>query len=157
MRRKDSRYYRMIQSRQWRDLRRQQLTQRPLCEICLSRGLYVPATEVHHVTPCETAATEAEMQRLMFSPSNLQSLCRACHREEHRLLMSASRDEIRRRNDARTARFAERFLDTEEGGVILMPTPPSSTNPLPKIRDIFSGNENSVGGGGNMTAYEETE
>ena len=48
--RKDSRYYRMIQSTAWRQLRHEQLTVHPLCELCLQRGLYVSATEVHHMT-----------------------------------------------------------------------------------------------------------
>lgn len=147
MNRKDSRYYRMIQSKQWRLLRQSQLTEHPLCELCLEQGLYVSATEVHHITPCETALTDAEMQRLMFSVDNLQSLCREHHQSEHRRLNSRSRVEIQRRNAARTERFAERFLDNKEGGIVFMPTSPSYTNPLPQIRDKFSGNEISVGGG----------
>ena len=147
MKRKDSRYYRMIQSKQWRLLRQSQLTEHPLCEMCLEQGLYVSATEVHHITPCETALTEAEMQRLMFSVDNLQSLCHECHQAEHRRLNSRSRVEIQRRNAARTERFAERFFDNREGGIILMPPLPQTTNPLPQIRDKFSGNEKSVGGG----------
>ena len=146
MRRKDSTYYRMIQSPQWVQLRRCQLTAHPLCEICLSHGLYVSATEVHHVTPCETAVTHAEMRRLMFDPSNLQSLCRACHREEHRRLMSSSREEIRRRNDARTERFVARFLDNESEGYSLISNRPLDTNPLPISKEINSGNRDSVGG-----------
>jgi len=157
MKRKDSRYYRMIQSRRWRLLRLTQLTDYPLCELCLQQGLYVSATEVHHRTPCETAVTDAEMERLMFEPSNLQSLCHSCHQEEHRRLRSRSRAEIQRRNAARTQRFAERFLDNKEGGVILMPTPPYATNPLPQIRDKFSGFEKSVGGGANMTDNEKAD
>ena len=129
MKRKDSRYYRMIQSWQWRELRSIYLTEHPLCEICKAQGLYVSATEIHHKTPCETALTDIEMQRLMFSLDNLQSLCHACHQAEHRRLNSHSRVEIQRRNAARTERFAERFLDNKEGGIILMAPLPQATNP----------------------------
>lgn len=144
---KDSRYYKLIQSRDWRELRARKLTANPLCEICLESGLYVSATEVHHKKPAETALTHAEMFNLMFSWDNLQSLCHECHQAEHRRLMSHSRDEIKRRNAARTQRFNERFLNNREGGIILMPPLPQATNPLPQITDKFSGSEKSVGGG----------
>lgn len=115
MKKKDSKYYRLIQSTRWRELRRRKLNDQPLCEICLEqRGLYVPATEVHHKVPCETA--ESNMERLMFSYDNLQSLCHKCHQDEHRRLMSRSRAEIEARNAARTKRFAERFLDKNKRG-----------------------------------------
>lgn len=145
--RKDSRYYRMIQSTAWRQLRHEQLTAHPLCELCLQRGLYVSATEVHHMTPCETAISDTEMRRLMFDPANLQSLCHACHQSEHRRINSRSRSEIEHRNAARTERFKEKFLDNQSGGIILMQPLPQSSNPLPQIRDKFSKNEISVGGG----------
>lgn len=147
MKPKDSRYYRLIQSTRWRQLRQSMLTEHPLCELCLERGLYVSATEVHHKEPCETATSDADMERLMFTPSNLQCLCHQCHQDEHRRLRSRSRDEIRRRNDARAARFAEKFLDTPTGGYVFNSPLPRCTNPLPQIRDKFSGNGITVGGG----------
>lgn len=128
MQRKDSRYYRLIQSWQWRELRRQYLTAHPLCEMCLSHGYYVSATEIHHITPCETALTDVDLQRLMFSLTNLQALCHDCHQSEHRRLNSRSREEIQRRNAARTERFAERFLDNKEEGIVFNPTLPRDTN-----------------------------
>ena len=144
---KDSRYYRMIQSKRWRELRTAKLNVNPLCEVCLSKGLYVSASEIHHITPCETAHTDAEMERLMFSWSNLQSLCHACHQEAHRHLMSRSKEEIQKRNAARVARFAEKFLDRKEGGTDFIEAPQNDTNPLPQVRDKFSGFGKSVGGG----------
>ena len=157
MKRKDSRYYRMIQSWQWHELRRQYLTAHPLCEKCLEQGLYVSATEIHHITPCETALTDADMQRLMFSLTNLQSLCHECHQAEHRRLNSRSRAEIQRRNAARTTRFAERFLDKKDGDYSLISPSPLATNPLTKSRDKLSGIGESVGGGANMTDNEKAE
>ena len=150
MKRKDSRYYRMIQSWQWRELRSIYLTEHPLCEICKSHGLYVSATEIHHKTPCETALTDIEMQRLMFSLDNLQSLCHACHQAEHRRLNSHSRVEIQRRNAARTERFATKFLNNNNEGISLKPTPLFDTNPLSKLKDKYLGNEISCGGGVNQ-------
>jgi hypothetical protein len=71
--------------------------------------------------------------------------------------MSSSREEIKRRNDARTERFVARFLDSNEGGVVLIPTPSLAPNPLPQISDKFSGFEKSVGGGANMTDNEKAD
>lgn len=131
MKKKDSRYYRMIQSTRWRELRAEKLNSYPCCEMCLEKGYYVPATEVHHRTPCETAATEAEMEHLMFTFGNLQSLCHACHQEVHRHLESRSRTEIEARNAARTQRFCDKFLDRKEERAALLSQPQNHTNPLP--------------------------
>lgn len=130
--RKDSRYYRMIQSKRWRELRAAKLNVNPLCEVCRSKGLFVSATEVHHMTPCESAVSDEQMEELMFSWSNLQSLCHSCHQEEHRHLMSRSREEIRRRNAARTERFVRNFFDNRDGGCHFNGGPQNDTNPLPQ-------------------------
>lgn len=143
---KDSRYYRMIRSPRWLDLRRRKLNDSPLCELCLRSGLYVSASEVHHVTPCETAATDSEMERLMFSYPNLMSLCHDCHVSEHIRLKSHSRQEIQSRQHARSQRFIGRYIGTAETGEPFFIPAPSDPNPLRQIREIFFGFENSVGG-----------
>ncbi len=56
--------------RAWRDgVRPQQLRLEPLCRHCKARGWLVQATEVDHI---DGNADNDE-------PSNLQSLCKACH------------------------------------------------------------------------------
>ncbi len=37
--------------RRWREVRRQKLSEDPLCELCLRAGYVIPATEVHHIVP----------------------------------------------------------------------------------------------------------
>ena len=58
------------------------LESNPLCEDCLSRGVLTVATQVHHVTPLETA-TGAMKERLAYDFNNLRSLCADCHRAAH--------------------------------------------------------------------------
>ena len=54
-----------------------------MCERCRAEGRIAAATEVHHIVPVEDAVNEAEKERLMFDPTNLRSLCHACHLQEH--------------------------------------------------------------------------
>lgn len=146
---KDGRYYRMIRSRRWTELRTRKLTASPLCEMCLSAGLYVSATEVHHVTPCETAQSDSEMERLMFSWTNLMSLCHDCHVGEHVRLRSHSRSARQERQRSRTQRFIGRYLDggkCRKEGEAFFYSAPLAPNPLPQSRDKNYGLENSVGG-----------
>ena len=149
MKKKDSRYYRMIQSKRWRELRRAKLNADPCCEMCLENGLYVSATEVHHKTPCETALTQGEMEQLMFSFGNLQSLCHAHHQEAHRRLESRSRKEITARNAARTQRFIDKYLDNKDERCSFLSQAQNHTNPLCKGREKKVESEESVGVMGN--------
>lgn len=61
----------------WRRVKASKLRQDPLCEDCLTRGLTVPATHVHHVLE------RKDRPELAFDPENLQSLCAGCHSREH--------------------------------------------------------------------------
>ena len=81
---RDKDYVKMINSARWRELRGRALAAHPLCQDCEAQGLWVPATEVHHVVPVETAFGYAEKERLMFNPTNLRCLCHSCHMREHR-------------------------------------------------------------------------
>lgn len=56
---------------QWRRIRNLYLHQHPLCEECLLKGVYTKATEIHHRVPLSYGGTH--------DPSNLESLCHACH------------------------------------------------------------------------------
>lgn len=42
-----------------------------LCQMCLSKGKYIPAKIVDHIIPKKHGGTD--------DPSNLQSLCETCH------------------------------------------------------------------------------
>lgn len=107
---KDVNYNRMIQSKRWLLLRRTKLTANPLCEDCKERGIYVPASEIHHVIPCETASSVIGMQNLMFDYNNLRSLCHDCHVTTHRLLKSHSRCTVQERSKQATERFIKKFF-----------------------------------------------
>lgn len=144
---KDSRYQHMIQSHLWRSLRQRKLSESPLCEMCLDSGLYVSAQCVHHIQPCESASSEAEMRRLMFAWNNLQSLCNDCHQQVHRELQSRSKKVIRERNTKKNERFINRFLsNSQTRGVSFFSDPVPAPNPLPQSREKFFGPEKSLGG-----------
>ena len=50
---KDKDYKRMIHTSRWLKLRRDKLSDYPLCERCEQMGKVTAATEVHHVHPVE--------------------------------------------------------------------------------------------------------
>ena len=107
---RDATYIRMIHTGRWLKLRKAVLTAAPLCARCMRAGKLTPAAEVHHVTPVETAISPAEMERLMFDPSNLQGLCHACHVETHKEMGKGGRAETRKRNEARVKESVRRFF-----------------------------------------------
>lgn len=83
----NSDYKRLIHSRRWLLLRRRYAAAHPLCEECLKRGILDSRTEqVHHRTPVTRGRTWQEMERLAFDESNLEAVCRQCHRRLHREL-----------------------------------------------------------------------
>lgn len=56
----------------WEKRRAAWLSKYPWCEDCLDKGIYTPASEVHHVIPHHGDAE-------IFVSSPLMSLCRSCH------------------------------------------------------------------------------
>lgn len=81
---KDSYYYTLIQSTQWRVLRNQKMKDcNGLCERCLKQGVVTPATEVHHITPVERDKNRAMMAARCFDYNNLMCVCRDCHDALH--------------------------------------------------------------------------
>ena len=62
----------------WRRLRRIKLNANPLCEICLSRGIVVQASQVDHIKPVK------DYPELKLVYENLQSLCETCHSKKTR-------------------------------------------------------------------------
>ena len=76
-RREDIKFY---TSRPWRRVRRLKLAMQPLCEVCLSIGLVVPASHVDHIVAIHDGGEPLDLD-------NLQSLCASCHSRK-----TASRD-----------------------------------------------------------------
>lgn len=68
----------------WRRLRLAKLADNPLCEICLSKGVIEPTTDIHHIKKFSEGSTKEEMNELAYSYNNLQSLCSKCHIEIHK-------------------------------------------------------------------------
>ena len=61
-----------LYDRTWRKIRQSYLADHPWCDICLTNGLYVPATDVHHID-----RHAGDVNKFYNSP--LQALCHACH------------------------------------------------------------------------------
>lgn len=62
----------------WRKLRLIVLSEEPLCQICLKRGIVKPSEQVDHIIPLE------ERPDLRLVRSNLQGVCAKCNREKAR-------------------------------------------------------------------------
>lgn len=62
-------------------LRRQQLSNEPLCECkeCEKREVPLPATVADHIKDWKQGSTEAERWELFTDPDNLQSMAASCH------------------------------------------------------------------------------
>lgn len=73
---------RFYTSRAWKRCRKAFLdSKQGLCEICLSKGLIVPATEAHHkihLTP-----ENINDPSVSLNHDNLIALCSDCHHEMH--------------------------------------------------------------------------
>ena len=70
-------------SKQWKDLRLWYITEHPLCERCLEKGISKPADEIHHIKPYMSGSTDKERWDLLLNPNNLAALCEKCHHEVH--------------------------------------------------------------------------
>lgn len=100
----------MIHTMRWLRLRRNQLSEHPICQRCEAEGRLTPATEVHHIIPVEDALTFAEKQRLMFDYSNLRSLCHDCHVKTHMEMGRSGKAHARRIAKAQLDAFEKKFL-----------------------------------------------
>lgn len=103
-------YIKMINSKRWKELRLKKLLNNPVCEICQAEGRSTLATEIHHITPVESVPTARQMEKLMFSYNNLQSVCGACHANVHQQMFSHTREAIQANNHKATERFFEKYL-----------------------------------------------
>ena len=71
---------------------------------------------MHHITPVESARSEAEAERLCFAESNLQVLCFDCHAAIHKSMRMSVTQVHQEREEERTERFIEMFGPLKEGG-----------------------------------------
>ena len=104
-------YIKLINSARWKKLRAEKLRANPVCEECAAHDASTLATEVHHITPVESVAGVAAMERLMFSRMNLRSLCHACHAEIHRRVFSHSKESVQENNRRATERFFDKYFN----------------------------------------------
>lgn len=112
---KNETYNRLIHTTRWLHLRKQVLNDHPLCQMCEAERRVSAATEVHHIVPCETAATEQEMITLMFDPHNVMALCQRCHQQVHMKMGKGGKAERRKRADGRLQNFVKKFFGDEVG------------------------------------------
>lgn len=103
-------YIKLINSKEWKSLRKRKLTDKPICEVCEESGKSTLAEEVHHKIPVESVSSEHQMKRLMFSYNNLMSVCHTCHAEIHRQMFSHTKESVKTNRQRDTKRFIDRYL-----------------------------------------------
>lgn len=116
-----------MNSKQWRTLRNDWITDHPICEMCKSKGFIRAARCVHHITPVESGRTEAAQRLLAFSPSNLQALCYECHSEVHKDMRSRTKAGHRAATASRLEAWKAKH---KRGGVVFSEGEGSTPNPL---------------------------
>ncbi len=72
----------IYQRREWRELRRAKLRDNPMCECCEDNGRSTPAEDVHHIDSFMHYSGD-ERYRMAYEYSNLMSLCKQCHKQQH--------------------------------------------------------------------------
>lgn len=76
-------YRNVYNTRRWQKLRLIKLKEKPLCERCFENGLFVLASCVHHKQYISDGKNNDEIMKIGFDYSNLESLCKECHKREH--------------------------------------------------------------------------
>ena len=80
---RDEKIENFYSSRKWRKCRKIFLEDKNnLCEICLKKGLIVPAEHVHHKIPI--TSENVNDPAITLNHENLMALCENCHQEQHR-------------------------------------------------------------------------
>ena len=80
---RDEKIENFYSSRKWRKCRKIFLEDKNnLCEICLEKGLIVPAEHVHHKIPI--TSENVNDPTITLNHENLMALCENCHQEQHR-------------------------------------------------------------------------
>lgn len=112
-------YKRLMNSREWRELRTEVIREHPICQRCEAMGRVTASRCVHHIVPVESGRTETECMQLAFRKTNCQALCYQCHADIHRAEGYHSKDVMKQRADQRLAAWsdgiARRFGGLTEG------------------------------------------
>lgn len=103
-------YIKLINSKEWKSLRKRKLANNPICEVCEESGKSTLAVEVHHRIPVESVSAKHQMKRLMFSYNNLMSVCHDCHSEIHRQMFSHTKESVQANNKRISQRFIDKYL-----------------------------------------------
>ena len=67
----------LYKSSAWRRLRELKIQEQPLCERCVTNGIFVAVEVVHHKKEIKKGG------RMLPTLDELESLCKACHNREH--------------------------------------------------------------------------
>ena len=68
----------------WKVLRLEYIKSNPLCEECKEKGILNSAIDVHHKIPISAGKDLMEKKTLGFDWNNLKSVCKDCHKQEHK-------------------------------------------------------------------------
>lgn len=124
---RDPRYQKLLNSKRWKELRRQYLQAHPLCERCEAEGYVRSAVDLHHVVPVETGKTQQEMERLAFDVNNLRALCIPCHIATHKEMGKGTKANRKEREEQRQARWMDRIRAMSQpitpAGTVFIDTP----------------------------------
>ena len=131
---KDKDYMKLIHTARWLKLRRDILSQNPICQRCQADGRVTAATEVHHIRPVEEAVTLSEKRQRMYDPTNLRALCHDCHVKTHTELGRCGKEATKRRNARQVAQVIDKFFgdDTDGGGLFKEGDTPLNLAPTPE-------------------------
>lgn len=102
-------YQRLLNSKQWRELRAWYMRLHPLCERCIEEGYIRSAVDCHHIIPVESAKTLQEMERLAFDPNNLRALCIPCHVKTHKEMGKNTKEQMAERRQVAFERWKARM------------------------------------------------
>lgn len=105
---RNRKYQSLLNSKRWKILRQQYLRDHPLCERCLREGFNTAAVDIHHKTPCESAQSDTEMERLCYDRNNLEALCIPCHIKTHQEMRSHTKEAHKQRQDDRLQQWISR-------------------------------------------------
>ena len=79
-------YRHWYQLTRWRKLRGEVMRDyRWMCGVCAQKGIWTAATEVDHINPVSKMKLDvnrAADKELFFQKSNLQAICRSCHKSK---------------------------------------------------------------------------
>ena len=107
---KDKDYIKLIHTTRWLRLRRDKLSDFPLCGRCEEEGRGAAATEVRHIIPVGGGLSRQEKERLMYDYTNLRALCHDCHVKTHTEMGRCGKEQARNRARDHITRFVKKFL-----------------------------------------------